>query len=115
MYKFKSGARYEGEWLNNKKHGQGTFYYPDGSKYEGMTSCLMIWGRGARVLWLSIFVWQTDFQAHSLASGGWIDNIRAGHGKYTYVNGDVYEGEFVGGVKEGKGRYTHIITGLTVC
>ena len=34
-YKFKSGARYIGEYLENKKHGHGTFYYPDGSKYEG--------------------------------------------------------------------------------
>ena len=35
-YKFKSGAIYVGEYADNKKHGQGTFFYPDGSKYEGM-------------------------------------------------------------------------------
>ncbi len=34
-YKFKSGARYIGEYEENKKHGQGLFHYPDGSKYEG--------------------------------------------------------------------------------
>ncbi len=34
-YKFKKGARYIGEWYMNLKHGQGIFYYPDGSKYEG--------------------------------------------------------------------------------
>ena len=34
-YKFKSGARYIGEYMDNKKHGQGTFHYPDGSKFEG--------------------------------------------------------------------------------
>jgi len=34
--RFKNGARYTGEWLKNKKHGEGTFIYPDGSKYEGM-------------------------------------------------------------------------------
>ncbi len=33
--RFKSGARYIGEYLKNKKHGQGLFIYPDGSKYEG--------------------------------------------------------------------------------
>ena len=37
-YRFKNGARYTGEWLKNKKHGQGTFIYPDGSKYEGIVS-----------------------------------------------------------------------------
>lgn len=35
VYKFKNGARYIGEYMKNKKHGQGTFIYPDGSKYEG--------------------------------------------------------------------------------
>lgn len=35
MYKFKSGARYVGEYEDNKKHGQGIFNYPDGSSYEG--------------------------------------------------------------------------------
>lgn len=31
IYKFKNGARYVGEYVRNKKHGQGTFIYPDGS------------------------------------------------------------------------------------
>ena len=35
VYKFKSGHRYEGDYVRNKKHGQGIFYYPDGSKYDG--------------------------------------------------------------------------------
>ena len=34
-YKFKNGARYTGDYVKNKKHGQGTFIYPDGSRYEG--------------------------------------------------------------------------------
>ena len=34
-YKFKSGARYVGNYEDNMKSGEGTFYYPDGSKYEG--------------------------------------------------------------------------------
>lgn len=36
-YKFKNGARYIGDYVKNKKHGQGTFIYPDGSRYEGNT------------------------------------------------------------------------------
>ena len=41
--RFKNGARYIGEWQKNKKHGQGTFIYPDGSKYEGKkeTQCML--------------------------------------------------------------------------
>ncbi len=33
--RFKNGARYLGEYMENRKHGTGTFYYLDGSRYEG--------------------------------------------------------------------------------
>jgi len=36
--RFVTGAIYDGEWLDNRKHGQGTYFYTDGSRYEGMTS-----------------------------------------------------------------------------
>ena len=29
------GVRYEGEWLNNQRHGFGVTVFPDGSKEEG--------------------------------------------------------------------------------
>ena len=35
-YKFKSLARYVGQYVDNLKQGDGTFYYPDGSFYEGI-------------------------------------------------------------------------------
>lgn len=39
VYKFKkSKARYDGVYQDNKKHGEGTFYYPDGSIYKGKLS-----------------------------------------------------------------------------
>ena len=40
--------------------------------------------------------------------------MRSGNGKYTYANGDVYDGEWVSGVKEGNGAYTYKQTGLKV-
>ena len=30
-----------------------------------------------------------------------------GKGKYTLVEGDVYEGDFLNGCMDGKGKYTH--------
>jgi len=30
-----NGAVYEGQWNRGKKHGNGVFTYPDGSKYDG--------------------------------------------------------------------------------
>lgn len=41
-FKQGAGARYIGEYSKNKKHGQGTFIYPDGSKYEGKCASLIL-------------------------------------------------------------------------
>jgi hypothetical protein len=32
---YNDGSRYEGEWMNEKQHGQGTYYFADGNKYTG--------------------------------------------------------------------------------
>ena len=29
------GEKYEGEWKDGKKHGEGTYYYPLGNTYIG--------------------------------------------------------------------------------
>lgn len=41
MYRFKNGARYIGEYVQGKKHGEGVFHYPDGSKYEGIVNAAL--------------------------------------------------------------------------
>jgi len=38
--------------------------------------------------------------------GDWVDGKRQGKGKFTYKSGDVYEGDWVNNLKEGKGKYT---------
>jgi hypothetical protein len=30
------GYRYEGEWLQGRKHGQGTVFLPNGDRFSGM-------------------------------------------------------------------------------
>lgn len=32
---WKDGAKYEGEWRDNKANGRGTFYHVNGDLYEG--------------------------------------------------------------------------------
>jgi hypothetical protein len=34
-YEFKSGAVYDGYWLNNQRHGIGRQLWPDGATFEG--------------------------------------------------------------------------------
>ena len=35
VYTWKNGAKYEGEWKNNKRHGKGKMINSDGKIYEG--------------------------------------------------------------------------------
>lgn len=32
---YKDGDKYDGQWVNDKKGPQGTYYYSDGSIYKG--------------------------------------------------------------------------------
>ena len=92
--------------MGNKKQGNGTMYYPDGSKYEGVSAkgaTLAAFGFGCFPLF------PPPSNPHPLLppSGSWVDDVRSGTGKYTYVNRDTYEGEWVGGLREGRGTYTY--------
>ena len=69
MYKFKSGHRYEGDYVQNKKHGQGIFYYPDGSKYDGKslndycTHCIdhLLHERTGKLPWVMLCIDYVDW------------------------------------------------------
>ena len=36
MFNYASGARYEGEWKDNAKHGYGKFFFKDGTVFAGI-------------------------------------------------------------------------------
>jgi len=36
VYCWPNGCTYEGEWLDNKMHGAGTFKWPDGKSFVGI-------------------------------------------------------------------------------
>ena len=46
MLQYPDGKRYEGEWSNNKRNGEGTCVYSDGEKYEGQWLNDSINGKG---------------------------------------------------------------------
>ena len=76
-----SGNVYSGQWKNGAKHGQGTYTWSDGEKYEGQ------W-RGTRL-------------------GG----VAEGNGIFTWKDGTVYTGQFSrkGPGKNGKHGYGKIV------
>ena len=42
---------------------------------------------------------------NGIYSGSFKNNLREGHGKYTYNNNEIYEGKWKNNLKEGKGNY----------
>ena len=45
-YKYSNGAKYKGQWKNNRLDGQGTLTYLDGSKYVGQFKDSHLSGQG---------------------------------------------------------------------
>ena len=77
------------------KHGSGTFYYPDGSIYEGEWFEDKKSGKGKSI---------------SNHDGPWIPSsnpVWPFLGTYTYPNKDVYVGEWKDDKRHGNGTYTY--------
>jgi hypothetical protein len=89
---YSGNQQYRGEVVNGKKHGYGSYTFPDGTKYQGM--------------------WVNDktheYGSYQLANGSkyegeWRNDKREGHGCLTYPSGNKYEGGWVNDMQEGPG------------
>ncbi|MDC0542866.1 hypothetical protein OAO24_05345 [Methylophilaceae bacterium] len=98
---FPNGDKYEGEWKNNKMHGQGTYTYADGEKYVGEYKDGQVNGQGS-------YVWASGAKYE----GEWKDDKMHGQGDYTYPSGSRYLGEYKYGKRHGVGVIT-MATGNT--
>jgi hypothetical protein len=79
-----NGCRYEGQWQQDCKHGQGELFSFDTDNAIGFISSY---------------------------SGYWNAGQRHGHGKLILRNGDAYDGNFVLDAKHGWGTYMYAATG----
>ena len=71
MYFYPDGSRYEGLWSEGVRCGRGTLYSPNGDTY----------------------------------TGEWAQDKQNGLGTLTKANRDVYEGNWLSGLREGSGIY----------
>ena len=92
---FPNGDKYEGEWKNNKIHGQGTYTYANGKKYSGEYKDGQANGQG-------IYLGANGARY----SGEWKDDKMHGQGDYTYPSGSRYIGEYKYGKRHGVGVIT---------
>ena len=85
-FEWDDGQVYEGQWLHDRQHGEGRWFYCDGELDMPGTK-------------------------HASYVGGWKDGKMSGKGRFEFWNGDVYEGEYADGKRHGEGIYTFGATG----
>ncbi|GMH90999.1 hypothetical protein TrST_g6869 [Triparma strigata] len=95
-YHYLDGSVYEGQWFKNRRQGFGVYTTDDGSVYEGEWDRDYIHGEG-------IWRWKDG----SSLMGDNIDGLRTGRGVYITDHGDVYVGEFKDNNIHGKGTFTY--------
>ena len=98
---YKSGAVYDGDWIENRKFGQGSYYYPQSNdyaiKYEGTIQNGNYSGLGS-----------LHYKNGDIYKGQWEDNKKCGYGVIVYSEGDKirdrYEGYYSDDLRHGNGR-----------
>lgn len=95
IVEYASGERYEGEYVDGTKCGQGIYTWADGDRYEGGFSDGKMNG------------WGTYYWADGdVYEGEWVDEVREGFGRYTTASGTVYEGQWKNGKRAVYGIWT---------
>jgi hypothetical protein len=120
MFHDLEGNIYEGEFLNNKKHGLGKQIFANGDVYEGHWENGLMEGKGKLTMssgdiYVGLFSkglkhgkGTLTFKAtQDIYDGEWQYDKMTGLGKYIYTQeGKVYEGNFVEGAPCGPGIMT---------
>mmetsp|Transcript_15016 Transcript_15016/g.35543 ORF Transcript_15016/g.35543 Transcript_15016/m.35543 type:complete len:364 (-) Transcript_15016:31-1122(-) len=99
--KYRDGARYQGDWADNKKDGFGTLTSPDGTRYEGEFRANKRHGKGTLLI-------RRGGKYRKKYTGDWANNKRDGMGVYFYDDGAKYEGEWVAGKRHGRGKMAYV-------
>ncbi|CAF4929612.1 unnamed protein product [Rotaria sp. Silwood1] len=85
-----------GDWVNDKRTGQGVFTLANGERYEGQFKDNNFNGKG------------TYYYANgNQYTGDWVDDKKSGKGVFTWANGNQYKGQFKDDNKHGKGKLYH--------
>ena len=93
-YLWENGDRYQGHFTSDRPDGRGRYQFANGDAYEGEVKLGVIAGRGSYVS-----------KNGDVFDGSFSNGKPHGVGVYRYASGDRYEGEMDMGRPHGKGRY----------
>ncbi len=91
--------KYSGEWKDGERNGTGTLYWINGDRYEGDWADDTMEGTGT--YWYA----KDDDSGRQKYEGEWEDGERNGMGTLYWTNGARYEGEFLNDSRNGTGIY----------
>ena len=94
VYTWDNGDRYEGRFAEDRPDGRGKYQFANGDAYEGEVKAGVIVGRGSYTT-----------KAGDVFDGSFVAGKPHGIGVYRFASGDRYEGEMSQGVMHGRGRY----------
>jgi hypothetical protein len=78
---YKNGDIYNGQTLNDKKHGQGIMNYKNGDIYDGNWNNNKRHDQGIM-----------NYVNNDTYSGNWVDDLKSGQGIMQYANGSEFNG-----------------------
>eukprot|EP00795_Rhopilema_esculentum_P001293 gene1293-15680_t len=105
VHKYKSGNIYEGQWLNNMRHGKGKMHWFDrGEEYDGEWVNGVQNGTG-KYIWYSKRVTASQYPIRNEYRGDFVNGQRDGFGAFYYASGAKYSGQWVKNVKSGNGEF----------
>ena len=94
-YTFSNGDKYVGEWVDNKFEGQGTFTYSNGDKYVGEYKEGLSNGYGVLTIVSSKKKKKDNFIYFTKYEGNWEDGKKHGYGTAYYTDGSEWIGNWI--------------------
>ena len=96
-YTFSDGGKYIGDWHNDMRHGKGIETFPDGYEYNGEYKNDLKHGYGV--------IKTADGTTYE---GNLEEGTMSGEGKLSFTDGSFYKGSFFQGLKNGFGKEVRI-------
>ena len=102
IQKWNDGAVYEGQWVDNKASGRGTFWHAEGDIYVGEFQQDQANGFG-----------EYTHVNGSRYTGQWVNDVQEGEGEEVWADGAKYKGKYTGTQADASSFSFHAVKNLT--